>query len=86
MIKSIQHFEEISIGVFEEITNEFFRNPKDFAGFTHGITEELNKLGRMMIQEALEEMDQMLRKSGRRKQDWVIEQHPSKQLVTSLGV
>ena len=32
-----------------------------------------------------EEMDQMIRESGRRKAEWVIEQHPSKQLVTALG-
>ncbi len=85
MIKSIQHFEEISTGVFEKIIGEFFRNPKDFAAFTKGITEELHKIGRMMIQEVLEEMDQRLRDSGKRKQEWVIENRPSKQLVTVLG-
>ena len=85
MIKSVQHFEEISTGVFEKVIGEFFRNPTDFASFTAGITEELHKVGRLMIQEVLEEMDQMLRDSGKRKQGWVIEQHPSKQLVTILG-
>ena len=85
MIKSIKHFEEISTGVFEKLISEFFRNPADFASFTMGITEELHKVGRLLIQETLEEMDQMLRDSGKRKQDWVIEQHPSKQLVTMLG-
>ena len=85
MVKSIQHFEEISTGVFEKVISEFFRNPTDFASFTRGITEELHKVGRILIQEALEEMDQMLRDSGKRKLNWVIEQHPSKQLVTMLG-
>lgn len=85
VIKSIKHFEEISTGIFEKVIGEFFRNPTDFASFTMGITEELHKVGRLLIQETLEEMDQMLRKSGKRKQDWVIEQHPTKQLVTSLG-
>ena len=85
MIKSIQHFEEISTGVFEKAIGEFYKNPKDFASFTRGITEELYTVGRILIRETLEEMDQMLRNSGKRKQDWVIEQHPSKQLVTILG-
>ena len=85
MVKSIQHFEEISTGVFEKVIGEFFRDPKDFASFTQGITEELHRIGRLLIQETLEEMDQMLRDSGKRKRDWVIEQRPSKQLVTILG-
>lgn len=85
MIKSIQHFEEISTRVFEKIIGNFYRNPTDFASFTKGITEELHNVGRILIKETLEEMDQMLRDSGKRKQDWVIEQHPSKQLVTMLG-
>ena len=85
MIKSIRHFEEISTGVFEKVIGEFYRNPTDFASFTRGITEELYTVGRILIRETLEEMDKMLRNSGKRKQDWVIEQHPSKQLVTILG-
>ncbi len=31
MAKSIQHFGEISTGVFEKIIDEFYRNPTDFA-------------------------------------------------------
>ncbi len=85
MIKSIKHFEEISTGVFEKVIGEFFRDPTDFASFTQGITEELHALGRSLVQETLEEMDQMIRNSAKRKQNWVIEQRPSKQLVTMLG-
>ena len=85
MAKSIQHFGEISTGVFEKIIDEFYRNPTGFASFTQGITDELHRIGRLMIRETLEEMDRMLRDSGKRKQDWVIEQHSAKQLVTILG-
>ena len=85
MIKSIKHFEEISTGVFEKIIGKFFRDPTDFASFTGEITEELHKLGRLIIQEALEEMDQMLRDSGKRKREWVIEKRAAKQMVTVLG-
>ena len=38
-----------------------------------------------MIQESLEEMNQMLRKSPKRLQHWVVESHDTKQLITSLG-
>ena len=37
MIKSIQHFEEISTGVFEKLIGKFMRNPMDIASFTTGI-------------------------------------------------
>ena len=38
-----------------------------------------------MIQESLEEMNTMLRKSQKRLQHWVVESHDTKQLITSLG-
>lgn len=85
MEKSIQQFNEVSTGVFERVIGDFFQNPTDFASFTQGITDELYRIGRLMIQETLEEMDQMLQDSGKRKQNWVIEQHSTKQLVTILG-
>lgn len=85
MDKSIRHFQEISTKVFQKITEEFFKNPKDFASFTSGITDELHNLGRVMIQETLEEMDEMLRDSDARKRNWVIENRSDKQLVTVLG-
>ena len=85
MDRSIRHFHEISTRVFQKITEEFFKNPKDFASFTSGITDELHNLGRVMIQETLEEMDEMLRESDARKRNWVIENRSDKQLVTVLG-
>lgn len=33
----------------------------------------------------MEEMNEMLRKSQKRKQHWVVESHENKQLITSLG-
>lgn len=85
MTKSIQHFGEISTGVFEKIIDEFYRDPADFASFTQGVTDELHRIGRLIIKETLEDMDRMLRDSGKRKQNWVVEQHSTKQLVTILG-
>ena len=80
MIKSIQPFEEVSTGVFEKLIGEFMRNPMDIASFTTGITEELHRIGQLLIQETLEEMDQMICGSGKRKQNWVVERHEKKHL------
>ena len=85
MVKSIQHFNEVSVGIFEQIIHDFCRNPKDFSGFVHGITEELHQVGILLIQETLEEMDLSIRESGFRKEEWNIEAHSKKQLLTYLG-
>jgi len=85
MVKSIQHFNEISVEVFERIITEFYKHPTDMASFVHGLTEELHKVGILLIQETLEEMDTMLCESGKRLFEWVIEQHNTKHLLTSLG-
>ena len=88
MEKSILHFNDVCVGVFENLIAEFYKNPKDIAGFVEGITDELHKWGIMLIQETLESMDQMIRESGKRKINWVIEKQPkkpNKKLTTSLG-
>ena len=63
MLKSIQHFNEISIHKFEKLENNFLRNPKDIAGYVLGITNELHNLGLEMIKESLELLDQMITES-----------------------
>lgn len=85
MVKSIQHFEENSIKKFEKLEDEFFKNPKDFASYVIGLTEELHNLGLRMIQESLETMNQLLRDSSKRGENWTVDQHNAKQLITSLG-
>ncbi len=85
MINSIKHFEEKSIPVFEKLEGDFYRNPTDVASFITGLTEELHHLGLFMIKEALESMNQMLKESGKRTQNWVVEKDVEKQLLTSLG-
>lgn len=85
MLNSIKYFEEECINRFEELENEFLRNPTKIAEYTIGITNELHKLGLVMIKESLELMDQMLQKSPIRKKNWLVEAHSTKQLITSLG-
>lgn len=65
--------------------DDFMKEPQKFAEYVLGLTEELHKLGLRMIQESLEEMNTMLRKSPKRLQNWIVESHETKQFITSLG-
>ena len=85
MVKSIKHFEEKSIMFFEKLEDEFFKNPQHMAEYVRGITEELHKIGLLMLKESMESMNQLLKESGKRKSSWVVEKDSRKQLVTSLG-
>ena len=85
MVKSIQHFNEISVAVFEKIIQDFSKDPKRFAEFVRGITKELLQVGVLLIRETLEEMDRSICESGFRKEEWNIETHSKKSLLTSLG-
>ena len=85
MYNSIKYFEEECINKFEKLEDNFMREPQKLAEYVHGITEELHNLGLRMIQESLEEMNTMLRKSPKRLQNWIVESHDTKQLITSLG-
>lgn len=85
MYKSINYFEEECIKNFEKLEDEFIKEPQKLAEYVLGITKELHNLGIRMIQESLEEMNQMLCDSQKRKLHWVVESHDKKQLVTSIG-
>ena len=61
------------------------KEPQKLAEYVLGLTEELQNLGLRIIQESLEEMNTMLRKSKKRLQHWVVESNETKQLITSLG-
>ena len=85
MIKSIQHFNEKSVPIFEKLEDEFLRDPSDIASYVKKITEELHKTGIKMIEETLGYLDEMLNESEVRKMSWVVDRHETKQLITSLG-
>lgn len=85
MVKSIKHFAEESIGIFENLEIEFLKHPEKIAEYVKGVTKELHKVGLLMIQETLEEMNQQLKDSGKRTLEWYVEKDKQKQLVTSLG-
>lgn len=85
MIESIKFFENECIGKFEQLENNFMKDPTKIAEYVLGLTQELHKLGLEMIKESLESMDQMIQKSPIRKNKWNVESHTDKQLTTSLG-
>ena len=85
MYNSIKYFEEECINRFEKLEDDFIKEPQKLAEYVLGLTQELHNLGLRMIQESLEEMNGMLRKSQKRLQHWVVESHDTKQLITSLG-
>lgn len=85
MYKSIQYFNEKCAKKFEELENEFIKEPTDIASYVLRLTEELHQLGVQMIKETLEDIDEMLNKSIRRKRSWVVDRHENKTLITSLG-
>ena len=85
MVKSIKHFAEESISIFEKLEDDFFKHPEKMAEYVRGITRELHKVGLLMIQESLEQMNQQLKDSGKRTTRWYVEKDSQKQLVTSLG-
>lgn len=85
MNKSIQHFEEKGICKLEKVIENFLKNPKDMASLVHGIQDVVIKLGLDIIRETLEDCDQMIRESEKRKSRWVISRRDKKQLVTTLG-
>ena len=85
MYNSIKYFEEECISKFEKLEDDFIKEPQKLAEYVLNLTDELHKFGLRMIQESLEEMNTMLRKSQKRLQHWVVESHDTKQLITSLG-
>lgn len=85
MKNSIQHFEEVGISKLEKVIENFLKAPKDVAGFVHGIQKGVVELGLDIIKETIEDCDQMIRESEKRKSDWVIVRRDKKQLITSLG-
>lgn len=85
MNKSIQHFAEFRIKKLEEVRENFINNPKDMAAFIYGIRNEMISFAMDIVKETLENCNQCLRESGKRKQDWQVIRTDPRRLLTSLG-
>jgi len=85
MINSIQYFNEISTKNLENLRNDFFQNPKDVATFIKNSREEFINVLLRFIGETFTEIDQFIRDSGKRKENWHIVTRDAKSLITSVG-
>ena len=85
MYNSIQHFEEFGIKKIEAKVKDFIINRKDLADLVLGLQEDIFELGRNILQEVLEGMDEDLRTSGVRKKDWEIVRKDPASILSSFG-
>ena len=85
MIKSIQQFEHSGIKKLEKIIESFMIASKDMASFVYGIRDEVIALGLNLIKKTLEDCNQMLRDSVKRKQSREVVRTDRKKLTTCLG-
>jgi len=85
MYNSIQHFIEFGVKKIEERVKQFVEKPTDLADLVLGLHEELLELGRDIVIEVLEGMDDYLRRSACRKQNWEIVRKDRTGLLTSFG-
>ena len=67
MYNSRQHFNEFGTKKIEEIIRNFVSEKKDLADLVLGLRESLFELGRNIVTEVLEDMDQYLRNCAVRK-------------------
>ena len=85
MYKSILHFCEKGIIDLDEICADFFRDPRDLASFIRKIQTNLLEFACGYIADAFEEMDEQIRNSMLRTQNWTIVRRDSKPMLTSIG-
>ncbi len=85
MYNSIQHFNELGVKKIEERVKNFISEGKDIADLILGLNEDLMQLGRDIITEVLEDMDEYLRKNEVRKKDWEIVRKDKTALLTTFG-
>ena len=85
MYNSIQHFNEFGVKKIEKAIKKFVGEQKDLADLIIGLQENLFELGRHIIKEVLEDMDEYLRSCEVRKRDWEIVRKDETGLLTSFG-
>jgi len=85
MFNSIQHFNDFGVKKIEERIKSFIAEGNDIADFILGINQDLMKLGRDIVTEVLEDMDEFLRKDGVRKKAWEIVRKDETGLLTTFG-
>lgn len=82
---SITHLSENFIRRILEIQESFLKKPDDVAMMVYSLSEVLQQLGVDIMRAFFESINEWLCNSSRRKDRFYIEQHGTKQLITSLG-
>lgn len=85
MINSILQFKEKGVKKLEKIFTNFYENPTNFAEMINGVNGCVLELACSMIEEQLTEMDEMIRNSSARKENWQIVKRDNATLLTVLG-
>lgn len=85
MYNSIQHFNEFGVEKIREKTKSFLSEGKDLADLILGLQEDLFELGRNILVEILEGMDNHLRSSGLRKNNWEVVRKDETGILTTFG-
>jgi hypothetical protein len=86
MYNSIQHFNEFGSRKIEETIKKFVEEKKDVADLVLGLRESLFELGRNIVSEVLEDMDEHIRNSPERKKRYEIVRKDPSTLLTSFGL
>lgn len=85
MYNSIQHFNEFGVKRIEKKIKNFIEEGKDLADLVLGLKEDLFKLGRDILKEVLEDMDEYFRNCEIRKQYWEIIRKDKTAILTTFG-
>jgi len=85
MYNSIHHFGEFGVKKIEAKVKDFIINRKDLADLVFGLQEDIFELGRNILQEVLEDIDENLRTSGMRKKEWEIVRKDHASILSSFG-
>ena len=85
MINSIQQFLEYGIPNLQKATQDYSKNPADFAGFVYKVRDETLKLALDFISETLNTCNQIIKDNPKRLEEWEIVRTDEKTLITSIG-
>lgn len=85
LYNSIQYFNNFGVKKIKERIKCFLSEGKDIADLILGVNEDLMQLGRDIVAEVLEDMDEFLRNDGVRKKDWEIVRKDETGLLTTFG-
>jgi hypothetical protein len=86
MYNSIQQFLDFGIENIRDSIKNFIEQQTDIANLILSLQNNIFEFGRNIVAEVMEEMDEHLRKSGRRKQHWEIIRKDNTSILTSFGM